>query len=543
METVNRQLHCARTSQKFKPAFAVRNKKPSDPEFIQGINIGHEIWPLPPQGLLTLHQDDQMQGYWKRVIDLLHNPVQSRKISGGRQLSQVLGYALILHSQNGELQPYIWSASIKNTQAVKVLANEMSITEIPQGFAWLMHLCELAKAHRSATQVTQVTDKVKTSDVSAYFDWMFDVFKRRIKYEFDMRAVRQKIRVALGFNPLAWKMAHRVALSFAIADKASMQAYNEVLSNLTEYCQIDKDCSAVLPLYVHLRPQMLSKYGIQVLNDKPLWALKDYLSGEGLEPRTWRLAVKSGGRIAKLASIFYEGPQYASTLDVLHILQKLNVSEMPSRRLCQALWGTNGHAFARRDTYRSWVLSPFMTNLGHLLQLAQRTPPESLSDIDLYNIIIYLTVPWREMLDRRQRQLGLPYLLQKAREHDENQKKCIAAGAFSWPAAFSPQTFEGLHFKCLASTQELIEVGNVMRNCLSNQSRRYSMNQEIVVYVTTPQGKRLAVFQMRRKHLGWELGSALGPMNRTLPFELFEKIRAFTRHLSQAFKSPQRIEV
>lgn len=526
----NSQLLSSYLSDAFSPAFGIKQGVPNDQEFMKETWHPRDAWPMPHQRLRGLHHAGLMQWHWDRVMQLLREPVQTKKINGESRISQVLGTALFVHFKDGSLASYLWVHCGQDTMALRYSPFDITVTEIPHGFIWLDRLCELAKGHRKAWLDIQ-GEEVPEQDLSDYMAWMYAVFKSRIKRHCDMRAVRHKIRSQLGLNNDAWRIAHRAGLPWRKPGKVSLYTYNEVVADLSELRKIDQDCSAVLPVFAHLRSELRKDFGPQVLAQQPLKVLRSYLIQEGFEPRIWRLVLRNAGKIVKLANNFYKTSLGAAVLDVLRILQGLHVHDMPSPQVCQAIWGLYGNKYNRRSALFS-TIQDSLPNLAHMVGLIQNKAPGTIDEGDLSLVVYYLTEPDVKYLDRRQRKLGWDYLVNKASALRKQMDKKLRVGGVVWTPTFDPEVYQGLHYKCLSSTNELIEVAQAMRNCLDTMTENFSYGDLLAVYVTTPEGKPVAVAQLSFTRPGWKLEIALGPMNRSLPLEVMDKIRGFTRYLS-----------
>jgi len=202
---------------------------------------------------------------------------------------------------------------------------------------------------------------------------------------------------------------------------------------------------------------------------QPTQRLKNFLRAQGLPQRIWSLVLQDGPQVMRLVRQFYRGPDSAAILDCLQILRDLHTPRAPAPWLSQALYSEFGNAGARRRQYHP-AMSKSMPSLAHLVRLASTLPkPGDDQEQQLLAVVCWLTEPDHACLDRRQRQAGWHYLVTRGQAHMDARARASTAQAVTWATPFTKALFAGSHLKAMTHSQELVEEGLRMRNCIGDR--------------------------------------------------------------------------
>lgn len=260
---------------------------------------------------------------------------------------------------------------------------------------------------------------------------------------------------------------------------------------------------------------------------EPLQRLKDYLHDKGLTSSLWKLVLQDGNQVLWLVRQFYCGKRYETVLNALKVLNALEIDHMIPRWLAQALFGEFGNAGSpKADYYR--VMAAVMPKLRHMTRVVQLAfdQPSEKQEIDLNQVVHWLTEPGLPALTTRQRQRGWDWLVKKSAAFCAAEDESYAAKGVAWKVPFKTVLRDDLELVAMSSTTELLEEGRLMRNCVGSWSKRCAKGDELLLSVRNATGKRLATLHCKWTKDHWYFVNALGPMNRMLPLTVQRQLRA-----------------
>jgi len=517
---------CASLARRIDLAFAIKSGIPAD-RAMPGLwrDAVSDAWPLPPPELRPVHDARRMQQYWERLLLLLRNPVHEVPWRAGWRLCQVLGSAVLLTSPGGQVHAFMWQGNGADARLSHMPSRRVIMTEVPYRWIWLKQLCEQAKAHALATRHLQ-GDQAHDDACAAHTEWMFAVFRSRIRHHGDMRQVRERVRAGLGLDAHARRICHHLQMPCPLPDKSSFNHYNLAIRHLNALRCMEQEAPQALGVYAALCEQ--SDFPG---TGQPTQRLKAFLRANGLPQRIWALVLQDGPRVMRLVRQFYRGPDSVAVLDCLRILRDLHTPGAPAPWLSQAIYSEFGNAGARRLQYHP-ALNKWMPDLAHLVRLASALPkPGDEQEQELVAVICWLTEPDRSCLDRRQRQAGWNYLVAHGLAHMDARMRASSAQAVAWKTPFSEVLFAGWRMKAMTNSQELVEEGVRMRNCIGERIAECASSSKLLVSVSNALGKRVATAEYRRSKTQWVCLDAKGPMNRVLDVSVRRKLGEFARHI------------
>ena len=517
---------CASLAGRIDLAFAVKNGIPADPA-MPGLwpDTVSDTWPLPPVALRPLHDARRMQQYWQRLLLLLRNPVQQVAWRPGWRVCQVLGSAVLATSPSGQVHAFLWQRGGDAARLSHIASRSVIMTEVPYCWVWLKQLCEQAKRHVWATLCLQ-GNLLREEASAAHTEWMFDVFRNRIRHHGDMRQVRQRIRAGLQLDANARRICHQLQMPCLLPDKSSLSHYNLAIRHLDALRCMEQEAPQALGVYAALCEQANFPTAGQ-----PTQRLKAFLSVNGLPQRIWVLVLQDGSRVMRLIRQFYRGPDCVAVLDCLRILRDLDTPRAPALWLSQAIYSEFGNAGARRQQYHP-ALKTSMPDLAHLVRLASALPkPGDEQEQELVAAISWLTEPDRSCLDRRQRQAGWDYLVAHGLAHMDARVRASSAQPVAWETPFTEVQFAGWRMKAMANSQELVDEGLRMRNCIGGRAEECASGSKLLVSVSNAVGKRVATAAYRWSKTQWICLDAKGPMNRVLDISIRRKLGEFAKQI------------
>lgn len=302
---------------------------------------------------------------------------------------------------------------------------------------------------------------------------------------------------------------------------------NSNQSQSAELMEVQALAPAALGIYTVLRaapdfPQI----------GEPLQRLKSHLRSYGLTLRVWRLALKDGDQVLTLVRQFYCGEEHEAVLNGLFVLNGLGVERMIAPWLGQAIFGEYGNAGSLKSDYfvKMRDVMPKLRHMTRVVQLAIEQPSDK-QEMDINQVVHWLTEPRLPALSIQQRQLGWPWLVSKSRAYRVLEDKCRAANGVVWPVPFKRLMYENLELVAMDSTIELLEEGLQMRNCVGIWSKRCAQLKELLLSVRSLSGKREANLHCKWHEGKWIYINALGPMNRMLPVTMVQRLRKVVNNL------------
>ena len=517
---------CASLARCINLAFAVRSGIPAN-RAMPGLwrDAVSDAWPLPPVALRPMHDARRMHQTWERLLQLLRKPVQEVPWRAGWCMRQVLGSAVFLTSASRQIHAFMWRGDSAEVMLSHLASYSVMMTEVPYRWVWLKQLCEQAKTHALATLRLQ-GDQAHDDICAAHTEWMFGVFRSRIRHHGDMRQVRERIRAGLGLDAHARRICHHLQMPCLLPDKSSFSHYHLTIRHLDALRCMEQEAPQALGVYAELCEQ--SDFPP---TGQPTQRLKAFLSANGLPPRIWALVLQDGSRVMRLVRQFYRGAASASVLDCLRIFRDLHTPRAPAPWLSQAIYSEFGNAGARRQQYHP-ALKTSMPDLAHLVRRVSALPkPGDEQEQELVAVISWLTEPDRSCLDRRQRQAGWDYLVAHGLAHIDARVKASSAQPVAWKTPFSEVLFAGWRMKAMANSQELVEEGLRMRNCIGERIAECASSSKLLVSVSNALGKRVATAEYRRSKTQWVCLDAKGPMNRVLDISVRRKLGEFARQI------------
>lgn len=259
---------------------------------------------------------------------------------------------------------------------------------------------------------------------------------------------------------------------------------------------------------------------------EPLERLKNYLHSKGLTSNVWKIVLNSGDQVTSLVRQFYCGKRAESVLNALRVLNGLGVERMIPLWLGQAIFGEYGNAGSPKSDYYSRMgnAMPKLRHMARVVQLEIMQPSDK-QEMDISQVVHWLTEPGIPALTRQQRQQGWDWLVRKSVDFCAMEDGILAAKGVDWPVPFKTLQWENWELVAMSSTTELLEEGRLMRNCVGSWSKRCGQGDELLLSVRSLAAKREATLHCKWLEGRWTFANALGPMNRMLPVLVARRLK------------------
>jgi len=265
---------------------------------------------------------------------------------------------------------------------------------------------------------------------------------------------------------------------------------------------------------------------------EPLQRLKCHLRACGLTLRLWKLVLQDGDKVLELVRQYYCGKEHESVLNGLHVINGLGVDRMIPLWLGQAIYGEYGNAGSRKADYFTKMRAsmPKLRRMVRVVQLAMDQPSDK-EEMDINQVVHWLTEPGLPGLTIEQRQLGRHWLVRQSEAYCAIEDERRAATGVAWPVPFKSLQWQEWKMVAMGSTIELLEEGRLMRNCIGTWSKRCADAHELLLSVRGLTGKRLATLHCKWHSGQWTYVNALGPMNRMLSVTMTQCLQKAVGHL------------
>jgi hypothetical protein len=422
----------------------------------------------PPEALAHVHRPARISNIWEQVLTLLRNPIETHHLSGGLDVFNLLGVAIIVRSTSGCLTPYLWcQQAIDKPYIDRIRASTVILQDMPSQWIWLDRLLGFAK-QEYGTELDLLRTEVTPEELAGYFQWVNRLFRKQIRQHADMGQVRRRIATALALDPTALRRARCGVPRGRILHLATVQDYNDALLMASELDPLAVDAPHLLPLYMALGQH------IEFPNDgEPVQRLKTFLLRKGFKECHWRYIAHCNRRLVQpMRHVYIADDVPSETLDYLRIVCSLGLRQQLPEPLANTLFAVWGHAADRSSSY--WRLASVHQSYPHIMKLA--VARFGTLDFDVLQEELLAIIRWawdiKLKLTTDQRREGWVWLLRQARAHIQMLDAKQQGENVRWQVPAKVHTAGAYQLRFLASSYDLWEEAKTMRHCADTYVER-----------------------------------------------------------------------
>ena len=489
----------------------------------------------PPSALAHLHRPARLLAIWEQIMALLRSPVATCRLPDGNMAFNILGSAVIVRGDTGELRPYLWwQASLDHPELDEPAHAMVVLHGMPWRWIWLDKLLGLAQMEYQA-ELEFLHFEFTPEELRAYFTWVSRIFRQRITRHADMRQVRRRIANALQLDDTALRRAFCGVPHGRLQVYVSVLDYNQALRLQSQLDQLEIDAPHLLPLYMVLG----TAYRFPE-DGEPVQRLKTYLLAQGFKERDWRYIVKCNRRLMLPMRYVYDGGNtVAEILDYLRIMCALELREQLPEPLANTLFAAWGNPAQRSDSF--WETYCVHRCYPHIMQLA--VARYGTVDFDVLQTELLLIIRWAWdiglRLTKEQRQQGWLWLLRMARDHLAMLDAKERGASLTWSVPAQTHTIGAYQLRFLTSSYDLWEEAKAMRHCVNSYVEKCRTTNDRIASVTRNQ-RRIATAMFDWSGDELKLTQIAGKANQPVPVAISNTLREL--HIDGASAQFEKIE-
>lgn len=498
------------------------------------------IWEEPcqvPQDCAHLHSPFLVSSWWRRVLGLVREPVlepvRERATAEGRQLL-VLGSVVLDIAGDGQITAQLWVEGPGWVpRLVPLEGEEVALQGMPYRMLWLNHLRDLA-----VIEVRRHLERHGLADDAEgavrYAAAVFEGFARRLPRHADLRQMRERIAVAIGWDRSLLSMAARVPVTTQSRSIVTLAAYNLVLRHRAALEQLQHEAPALVPIYAAVceREDFPGQGEVQQ-------RLRGWMTEVmELKPALWRHLRLRGARALVALAQVYSGPVELAAVEHLKLLNGWNLQTLPPSWAVETLLKTLGDPGNRWRTYVSDSIAG-RRPWGQLLRLAHglNDAPHRREEFAL--IARWIARPglgWPLTSD--QCRAGWGHLLQEAQAWERDEREQHRLASKSWTPGFAAIYSRQYSLEPIATGADLWEEAVAMRHCVDTFAYRCE-DGECVLFSLRHLGRRVATVELVAEGSKWCLEQARSKFNGSLTSA---QLAALRRLLSKAPAPPEEVD-
>jgi hypothetical protein len=528
-QTIDLEALRVELQQKFYPAFGI------------GLDIAEMIQPLespqdgdlrlvaPPPELQDIYNPKLMDYQWRRLVNVVRNPVQELITSNGFRALQVLSQTVLLFLPNGLLHAWVWDQDQQLGMQLKRASHD-AVALMGRHFEhdWFTRLAEFA-THEIRTHVCFDEHRAY-----GYAQWTFDVFGKVLAQHADLPWMRSRIGHLLALDPKITEIANQTISSFELPGSLAVSQYNAARRRLAVLNDIRRDSPQLIGLYA-----LMCTHPHFAQTGEPVQRLKHFLKSKGLTQSGWTMVLKLSSSDFDVVREFYAGSMQLAILDYLLILDGLGLHEQQPRGLIESVFRAGGVIPNELGSLCALFESQgYLKLAAHVVRLyccGQIQGGDGLKD-DI-NVVLEWLNTVRKPLTRAQKQGGWSWLLSRAKEWQIDEYLSELAQSNRWSVPFTTMKVGPYVLRALVSSHDLWIEGNAMRHCVGSYVSHCASGESLLVSVSTT-AKAVATAEYRRGGDTWCLHTALGPRNTPLQPKIESALRAAAEKFGPVRSNP-----
>ncbi len=462
---------------------------------------------VPPEHA-DLHDETLFGSAWQRMVAWFREPVRAWADEAGTRHLHILGAGVYSVKADGQLDVWLWQGLEQGSSKLELdRRGAVSVDPLPFGWLWFE---QWGRGFRIEVQRSARRRGLTCDDgtVAAYVEWVFVLFRQRIRRQCDMRWVRSRIARAVKLDPVALRVARRINLLLR-RSSVTQFVYNVVRANMEVHRKLLKDAPRLDVMF-----QLLSNLDGFPAAGEPLQRMRSFLLASGLSPRAWRMVTKAGGRLLAPVGSYYTGTAWTAVLDYLLLIDAMGWRAEPRAEFIEVVLGLRGHPTDRPKTYRN-RFGPLMPQIKRIVQEFEHGDADRQAAIlkDLHPALDYLDLAGTGRGDRPSATLKWAALVLRARNWAGQRLMAEQHGSEGWPVPAKLLKIDDHQVKFIDNAISLHEEARAMRHCAFDFAADCRTGVRAVASVRDARDRRVATALWQRSDAGWHLDQVSGFAN------------------------------
>lgn len=335
----------------------------------------------------------------------------------------------------------------------------------------------------------------------------------------DLRAMRRMIAAALGWQPMHWRRA--VRLAHAAHSDPDHRDYNAAVRFTANLDVLEREAPNLMAPWF-----ALARAGELVTEVEPKAALKRWVQGAAGGDRAWKSLAASSVRVWMAWGMHRQGSAAHHLRDTVRLVKLFATPEPVPLRLMRALTSRLDPLVSVDEAIKRQRCAFYQIALQPAREAIENGIwPQFAAELDDVDAWFYLETP---RLDKRQRRRGWPWLARKAAAWAEMQRRQSQARQSLMPE-LAPVELRGHVFRAASSAFDLWNAGRLLRNCLGAGTYARAISNAQTLLVTANRirdGRMVAAIDLRAGGNRQDLavarahGFANGPVPREVQLAL-----------------------
>ena len=324
------------------------------------------------------------------------------------------------------------------------------------------------------------------------------------------------------------------------SEVVSVRHYNEVHVAQKDLLAVRTQAPLLLPLW----------WGFQSVNilpteGDPVRRLKQCLLSIDGKPAQWRAIVNSAeagiNSYEILCKEFLVENVHGNMSQIVSVLSTLGANRFPPiwlLRLVLSMVGTKAKPSAHYATDLNAVYKP----LRHVLRLIEFMPKTTQLpplQAQTHSILRWVWDKKIKTLNRKQRQGGWTYLLERATEYAQDKQSLLSVENLNWQSPIPELVISGHLVVPLTSGTALWDEAVVMKNCADLYAERCLKGQWLLFSVRDLTGKPKATISYQQDDDEWDFVQVCGTANSQVSESVMEVVKVLNDLINIQINPPE----
>ena len=438
----------------------------------------------PPRHLRPLHRHRWLARLWLDVARHARRPAVVRA-HPRHPCVEVLGLFRYVRQPSGRFDVYARRFGDASSSWEPVDADNVSIVGVPYRDTWVRGL-EAVVEERFERPLGRENRSDADDDRAlrdAYVAWVAHQLAARVRREFDLRAIRDRIARALRARSDVVALARRIPHACEGRGRSlRVEQYNRVLASWRDYRRLADESPNLLPLFGVLSPLPgFPRAG------EATQRLRDFLWVRGVSEAGWRIVSRAPARLWLRHLEFYRDPVGEAAVDIIRLVDLLRAPAAPPAWFLRQLFALRGNYSHRLDDFVTrWA--PHMRTLQRLAQLVANAgaTERGLMRHELHGILVWTAECADLVAPRALRQYAWQTFVRRATQWREIERRRVEASGVRWPVPFERHACGPYEAIVLADAFALWQEGERMRHCIGAYDMACADGEALVVSLRDP---------------------------------------------------------
>lgn len=473
---------------------------------------------VPPQ-LTADHSAAHLLSFAGHVQSLIDKPCESLSFEG-RKLYNVLGMLVLEKMPKGNFNALIW---LKEPAWVGPGLQSFDpvltpLLNFPKTNLWI----EKFKATLAMEALARIGDEERAL---VWAEWAWVYIELKVIRPINLNTLRYAIRQGLELDSTTLRLL-KLKRHYESIELITIGHYNEVQLEQSELLALEAQAPFLLPLWWGFRSvDFLPVFG------EPLQRLKQSLIAIGGQPAQWRAIANSAGAGIKAYEIlrkeFLVGSVHENMSQVVSVLSTLGANRFPPiwlLRLVLSMVGT----MAKPSEHYATDLNAVYKPLRHVLRLITAMPMATelpVLQAQTHSILRWVWDQQIKVLDRKQRQGGWTYLLDRATEYAKDKQSLLSVENLYWQSPVPELEIAGHKVVPLNTGKALWDEAVNLKHCADVYAERCLKGQWSLFSVRDLTGKRRATISYERGCEDWDFVQVCGTANSQVSESVMEVVK------------------